>query len=164
MPKNKHYFVPRFYLGTFQSAPRRINVLGVDTSREIQDASLRDQCYRHKFYGQADKIEDALGLMESHAARVLKAIQSTEMLLAEGTEEHGTLLAFVAFQLLRTAVVADRINTVIDKTTKQVHSHDSGSRARSSSRPSSDSTTPSCWHSEVSRTCSSPLPTYRATW
>jgi hypothetical protein len=124
MPKNKHHFVPRFYLGAFQSARRRINVLGVDSSREIQDASLRDQCYRRKFYGKADKIEDALGLMESHAARVLKAIQSTEMLLAEGTEEHGTLLAFVAFQLLRTAVVADRVNTVIDKTTKQVHSHD----------------------------------------
>lgn len=123
-PKNKHHFVPRFYLGAFQSAPRRINVLGVNFSREIQNASLRDQCYRRKFYGNSDTIEDALGLMESHAARVLKAIQSTEMLFAEGSEEHGTLLAFVAFQLLRTAVAAARVNTVIDKTTKQVHSHD----------------------------------------
>jgi len=51
MLKNEHHFVPRSYLGAFQSAPRRINVLGVDASREIQDASLRNQCYRHKFVG-----------------------------------------------------------------------------------------------------------------
>lgn len=125
MPKKKHHFVPRFYLSAFQSAPKRINVLGVDTSLEVHDASLRDQCYQHKFYGRDDnKIEDALAVMEGHAARVLNSIQSTGMLPAEGSEEHGTLLAFVAFQLLRTTIVAKRVNTVIDKTTKQAHSRD----------------------------------------
>jgi len=124
MPKNKHHFVPRFYLSSFQSAARRINVLGVDTTREVRDASLRNQCYRQKFYGKTDEIEDALAVVEGRAAGVLKDIQAAEMLPTEGTEEHGTLLAFVAFQLLRTTVVADRVNTVIDKTTKQAHSHD----------------------------------------
>lgn len=125
MPKNKHHFVPRFYLTAFQSAPRRINVLGVDTSREIRDASLRNQCYRHKFYGAHDNnIEDALAVLEGHAAQVLKDIESTEMLATEGSEEHQVLLAFVACQLLRTTVAAERVNTVIDKTTKQAHSRD----------------------------------------
>lgn len=125
MPKNKHHFVPRFYLSAFQSAPRRINVLGVDSSLEIRDASLRNQCYQHKFYGRDDNnIEDALAVMEGHAAPVLKAIESTEVLPAEGSEEHGTLLAFVVFQLLRTTISAERVNTVIDKTTKQAHSRD----------------------------------------
>ena len=124
MPKNKHHFVPRFYLAAFQSAPRRINLLGMDGSREIRDASLRNQCYRHKFYGKTDGIEDALALVENQAARVLKAIHSAETLPADGSEEHGTLLAFVAFQLLRTTVVAERTNTIIDKMTKQAHSDD----------------------------------------
>ena len=124
MPKNKHHFVPRFYLAAFQSAPRRINVLGVSTSFEIRDASLRNQCYRRKFYGKGDEIEDALAVVEGHAAGVLKAIQSAEMLPSEDSEEHRTLLAFIAFQLLRTTAVADRINTFIDKTTKQAHSDD----------------------------------------
>jgi uncharacterized protein DUF4238 len=124
MPKNKHHFVPRFYLSAFQSAPKRINVLGVDTSVEVQDASLRDQCYQRKFYGKDNRIEDALAIMEGHAARVLNSIQSTGTLPPEGTDEHVTLLAFVAFQLLRTTIVAKRVNTVIDKTTKQAHSRD----------------------------------------
>lgn len=125
MPKNKQHFVPRFYLSAFHSSPRRINVLGLDTGLEVHDASLRDQCYRHKFYGKDDNtIEDALAVMEGHAASVLTHIQSTEALPAEDSEEHATLLAFVAFQLLRTTIAAKRVNTVIDKTTKQAHSHD----------------------------------------
>lgn len=124
MSKNKHHFVPRFYLSAFESAAKRINVIGVDTAVEVQDASLRDQCYQRKFYGKDDRVEDALAVIEGHAATVLNSIQSTAALPAEGSDEHGTLLAFVAFQLLRTTIVAKRVNTVIDKTTKQAHSRD----------------------------------------
>jgi hypothetical protein len=63
MPKNKHHFVPRFYLSAFQSAPQRINILRLGASIGVRDASLKDQCYQHKFYGSTDDIEDALGVM-----------------------------------------------------------------------------------------------------
>jgi hypothetical protein len=124
MPKNRHHFVPRFYLGGFESAPKRINILGVDTPRRVKDGSLRDQCYRHKFYGPSDQIEDALGVLESHAAAVFQRIEANGSLPSAGSEEHWTLLAFVALQLIRTAVVANRVNVHVDKTTKQAYSHD----------------------------------------
>lgn len=124
MPKNKHHFVPRFYLSAFQSAPKRINLLRVDTSLEVRNASLKDQCYRHKFYGNADDVEDILAVMEGAAATVLREVHATNTLPREGTEQHGTLFAFVAFQLLRTTVVAQRVNTFVDKTTKQAHGDD----------------------------------------
>ncbi len=124
MAKNKHHFVPRFYLSMFQSAPRRINLLNVNTSLEVRNASLKDQCYRQKFYGTADDVENALAGMEGAAAVVLREVHATNTLPREDTEQHGTLFAFVAFQLLRTTVAAQRVNTFVDKTTKQAHSED----------------------------------------
>ena len=124
MAKNKHHFVPRFYLSAFQSAPKRINLLHVDTSLEVCNVSLKDQCYRRKFYGSADDVEDALAVMEGAAATVLRDVHSANTLPAEGTEQLGTLIAFVAFQLLRTTVVAKRVNTFVDKTTKQAYADD----------------------------------------
>lgn len=124
MPKNKHHFVPRFYLSAFQSAPRRINLLRLSASIGVRDASLKDQCYQHKFYGRTDDIEDALGVMEGEAATVLRDVRAAQALPEHRSAEHGTLFAFVAFQLLRTTTVAQRINAFVDKTTKQAHSHD----------------------------------------
>jgi len=124
MPKRRHHFVPRFYLAAFQSAPRRVNVLSVDATREIRDASLRHQCHKRKLYGNTDTIEDALAVVEGRAARVLARIQSTETLPPVGSEDDEALRALVAFQLLRTVTVAARMNTAMDKMTKQAHSHD----------------------------------------
>lgn len=124
MAKNKHHYVPRFYLKGFQSLDDRINILGVDNPRAIADAGLRDQCYRRKFYGKDDALEDALAQMETHAGYVLKSIREEVALPANSTAEYATLLAFVAFQMLRTKSAADRVNTFVDKLTKQVHSDD----------------------------------------
>lgn len=124
MPKNKHHFVSRFYLRAFQSAEDRINILGVDQPRQVNDASLRDQCYERKLYGKTNEVEDALADLETQAGLVFKSILRDERLPASGTPEYATLLAFVAFQMLRTKSVADDVNTMVDKTTKQVHCDD----------------------------------------
>lgn len=119
--KKKHHFVPKFYLSAFQSAPRRIHLLGVDSSRAIQDVGIRHQCYRHRFHGPTNELEDALGRMEDRTARVMRAID-TDGLPAEDTDEHAMLLTFVAFQWLRTSKAADRVSTFAEKFSRQVRS------------------------------------------
>jgi len=124
MAKGKHHFVPKFYLSVFQSAPRQIHLYNLRTGLAVQDASLRDQCYRRKFYGQRDDTEDALAVLEDHAAAVLRSIRTQKVLPTAGTEEYVTLLAFVALQVLRTTTAASRTNVHVDKMIKQVFSGD----------------------------------------
>jgi len=95
-----------------------------DSARAVADASLRDQCYRRKFYGPSDDIEDALATLESKAAPVFQSIRANRTLPALLTEEYETLLAFVALQVLRTSVVANRVDARVDKMMKQVHADD----------------------------------------
>lgn len=74
--KKKHHFVPRFYLSAFRSAPKRIHLLGVDSTHAIPDVGIRDQCYRHRFHGPRNEVEDALGRMEGRTAKVIRPIDS----------------------------------------------------------------------------------------
>jgi uncharacterized protein DUF4238 len=123
MPKRRHHFVPRFYLGQFLSEPRRIHILNLSTSRVIQNASLRDQCQSHRLY-VSDEIEDALATMEAGAARVIRDISKAGELPTAGSDDEVTLRAFVTFQLLRTPAAAERLNAFADKVTKQAHAGD----------------------------------------
>jgi hypothetical protein len=124
MTKSKHHFVPKLYLRAFQSAPKRIHLYNLNTSVAIENASLRDQCYKRRFYGPTDQIEDNLAVLEGHLAHVLQSIAAGNALPAAGSEQHEILLAFVALQLLRTTAAAKRVNVGIDKMMKQAYSHD----------------------------------------
>lgn len=124
MSKRKHHYVPRFYLEVFRSAPRRIHIYNLPRHQAIPNASLRDQCYKHRFYGTTDDLEENLAIIECHVAPVLKAIREQRVLPSPESEEYQLLFAFVALQLLRTTAAAARINTSVDKMTKQVFSRD----------------------------------------
>ena len=124
MPKLKHHFVPRMYLKLFASAPKRIHLYNLDRDVAIRDVSLRDQCYRHRFYGETDEVEDALADFESPAAHILQEIVKTSSLPKNESEEQVVLLFFVTIQLLRTSLTAERLNSSIDKMMKQAFRDD----------------------------------------
>ena len=124
MGRKKHHFVPKLYLEAFQCASRRIHLYNLNRSLGVRNASLKDQCYRRKFYGPTDQVEQHLSTLEGHVAPLLRSIVTQTALPAEGAEEFQVLLAFVALQLLRTTVAANRINSMVDKTTKQAYSHE----------------------------------------
>ena len=124
MTKRKHHFVPRFYLAAFQSAPRRVHLCNLKSGLAVKDASLKSQCYRRSFYGEANLAEDHLAALEAMAAPVLRTIRTERALPRAGTAPYLTLLAFVTAQLLRTTVAARRTETHVDKTMKQIHSRD----------------------------------------
>ena len=123
MGAKKHHYVPRFYLKGFASRPKRINLHNLDTGLSIQNASLKDQCYRARFYGATDHTENRLAKIENKIAPILRAILDNKVLPTE-TDRKAWLFAFVALQLLRTTSAANRIDSFTDKAMKQAYCGD----------------------------------------
>lgn len=125
MSKNKHHFVPRFYLKTFSSSPGHIHLFNLKRRQAIQNASLREQCYRRHFHGKTEVIENALQVLEGACAPVLREIVHSSQLPEKGTNEYDVLLAFVALQTLRTARAVELHSLGIDRMVKQAFKDDS---------------------------------------
>jgi hypothetical protein len=124
MEKRKHHFVPVFYLKLFASEPRRIHLYNIERNAPIRNAALRDQCYRHRFHGRTNEVEDALSAIEAEFAPVIQKIILRSELPKAGSEDRNLLTFFVAFQMLRTAREAEKTNLRVDKMTKHVFGMD----------------------------------------
>ena len=74
------------------------------------------------------ETEDFLASLESRLAPILQSIISSNNLPSYRSEEHHFLLLFVALQLLRTAKASELIRQLVDKSVKQVLSHDPSSK------------------------------------
>ena len=120
MAKRRQHFVPKFYLRAFQSAPNRIHLYHLNSCKAIKNASLRDQCYVHKFYGPSDKVENRLAELEDMAAPVIRAICESGEPPQLGTDQHEILLEFVGLQILRTPVARQRIKEMVTKVNDQI--------------------------------------------
>ena len=118
--KHKHHFVPRFYLQAFRSAPRRIHLYNLKCALPVANASLRDQCYRSKFYGSDDGAENTIAQLEDWISPALREVKAKNRLPELTSDNHQRLLAFAAMQILRTPKVADRLNRITDKMIKQM--------------------------------------------
>jgi hypothetical protein len=124
MSKSKHHYVPRFYLKSFASEPRRIHIFNMDKGLAVQSGSLRDQCYRNKFYGKTDELEDSLAGMEGKIAPVITSILNTSRSFRLNSEEHKWLLIFLGLQITRTAAAARGVDESTDKIFKTMFSRD----------------------------------------
>ena len=123
MVKRNHHFVPKFYLDAFHSEVRRIHLYNLKSASPIKNASLKDQCYRHKFYGSGDQMEDFLASLENQLAPVLKTVVSSGTLPPIGSQGHACLLLFAAMQMVRTPKQANRLNRITDTVIKQIYSN-----------------------------------------
>ncbi len=120
LAKDNHHFVPQFYLRLFGSDLRRTNLFNLARERAIQDVGIKGQCYRHKFYGKTDELEDALMNLEDLASPVLKRMSLSRWVPPKGTLEREILIGFVALQLLRTPAMANWNNEGFDKLFKRI--------------------------------------------
>lgn len=98
MSKRRQHYVPKFYLRAFQSAPRRIHLYHLTSRSAVEHASLRDQCYIHKFYGPSEEIEDGLAELEGVAAPVVRSICESGEPPALKTEQHPFSLHLSVFK------------------------------------------------------------------
>ena len=98
MPKRKHHYVPKFYLRAFASASDRINLYNFKRDLFVENAALKDQCYKHRFHGTTDDLEDTLCKVESDMAPVLKNVSKNVALPRFGSEEYSILIFFAALE------------------------------------------------------------------
>jgi hypothetical protein len=129
MEKNRQHFVPRFYLKRFASdanasEPKLIHIYNFASGRTILNVSLRKQCYKHRYYGKTDDVENALSDLEGAASGILRQIITDLKLPNTETPEYVVLLLFVVVQLLRAPGTVERMMTGVDKMFKQAIRHD----------------------------------------
>jgi hypothetical protein len=134
MSKDRHHFVPRFYLKHFtfdkdSSEPRQINLYNIAAKKIIPDkpkkASIGGQCQKHKFYGENDKVENTLAFIESYFAATIKKICTTKSLPDYNSTEYQHLLVFISTQLLRTNKSAENLNKQVGDFAKTIMDRDS---------------------------------------
>ena len=128
MAKNKHHYVPQFYLRAFSSNPPRqtqIHLYNLERRRAIENVSLQDQCYKNRLHGETNDLEDVIAKLETVFGVVLQKIVSTSNLPEPLSADHGLLYTFVALQMLRTVRAGELINTGLDKMIKQAYHDDS---------------------------------------
>ena len=105
--KNQH-FVPRCYLKAFSKDGEglAINLFNIDRRRLIQNAPLKHQCSKDYFYGQDQKLENAIQFTEGAYGTVIKEILSSGYIF---TEDHKHFLKlFWLMQYLRTESASRR--------------------------------------------------------
>lgn len=124
---HRHHFVPLFYLRRFASESRRINVYNLRRRRWIAGASLRDQCYRRRFYVHQE-LEDLLARTESEIAPTLARLIDSGHPPDRGSSDHQLLFWFVSLQLLRTVASIRQTGLGMRQFTDAVFAPDDPSR------------------------------------
>lgn len=105
--KNQHY-VPRCYLKEFthNSEGKAINVYNIDNNRCIPLAPVKNQCSRNYFYGNDEKLENAIQFVEGSYASVLKELIHGSVVL---NDRHKIIIKrFWLLQYLRTEASSRR--------------------------------------------------------
>ena len=119
-------FSGRHYLRNFAATGRkRIHLFNIPSSRNVLNASLRNQCYSPRFYGDDPSIEHALAEIEGATATVIRHTLGTERLPKPGSVDHYTLMAFTVTQHARTQMSAVATDAITDGMLKAAYRGDS---------------------------------------
>src|SRR4051812_16381452 len=112
MSKNRHHYVPKFYLRNFRSSTSGNDITNMFHLRHKfakPDVGLDSQCYRWRFYGETDELEDLLSKYENDIAPLLRQVISTER-LPEDALRLMSFHRFIALLLLRNPGQLDRLS------------------------------------------------------
>jgi hypothetical protein len=107
MSKNNQHYVPQFYLRNFGINSKLIHLFYLQNKRIISEAGIKHQCYKRKFYGSDEVIENNLAQKEQLYSQIIRQVFTKGMLPAKNTPEYDGLLEFVAIQWLRTKSFVD---------------------------------------------------------
>lgn len=118
MGKGRHHYVPRFHLKKFKSASKRIHLFNHRSGFRL-NVSLRDQCYKHRFY-RNDEFEDSLADFENLVAPHLEEIEKSTIPPVKNSDAYWAVLTFISLQIVRTLSAAKRIDDMVDRMAKLI--------------------------------------------
>ncbi len=87
----------------------------------MANASIREQAYADNFYGKDGMIENALGLLESNASRVIQSIITSRSIPRRYSPDYIWLYSFIMFQAERTKASADDLERMFDQIVKAAY-------------------------------------------
>lgn len=121
VPDNKkHHYVPRFYLRAFTEDGRSLALYNLKQQRVIENANLKNQCYRDYMYGKDGSHESNLAALEGGLAQLFKHVLASEALPAPWSPDHETLCILTLLQSARTAYAADAMDDFANGIWKKV--------------------------------------------
>ncbi len=125
--KKKQHYVPRFYLKSFslKDSQTAIRIFNIASSKFISSGNLKDQAYKNYFYGRDLKIENALGILEGAAAKIIYNLLTNNSVPSKGSQDYSTLLTFIISLSERTPYRFEQLNEFADKLVKSVISKES---------------------------------------
>jgi Protein of unknown function (DUF4238) len=120
MPQNKrHHYVPRFYLRNFSSTGgQSIDIYNIRRGLIVNQGNLARQCYRDYFYGKTPAVEQHFAKIEANAANIIRSAIVHGQCPKKFSQEHLSLIAFIALQHSRTTYAEAAVNEQIDKLAK----------------------------------------------
>ncbi|WP_145142367.1 DUF4238 domain-containing protein [Paenibacillus sp. Y412MC10] len=120
--KNRQHYVPKFYLRNFSDNERAIDTFNLTNSKYIKNASIKDMCQKHNFYGADNKVENFLADVESEASSIIKNVLKTDD-FPEVLKDYIHLFEFILISEARNLKIAETNNYFADFLLKQMLEH-----------------------------------------
>ncbi|WP_407390213.1 DUF4238 domain-containing protein [Carnobacterium jeotgali] len=98
-PKNRHHYVPKFYLRNFGNSDHSISTFSCTAEKYIENASIKSMCQYEKLYGKTDELEDILMVSEGIFAKIIKSTITNNQIPKENA---GDYLFFILQSNART--------------------------------------------------------------
>lgn len=123
--KNRQHYVPKLYLRNFTENKHAISTYNITNLKYIPNASIKNMCQKHNFYGADNKLENYLNdEFETKTAPIIKNIIETNQLPAAFSGEYNQLIMFILVSEARNLKLADSFNSMFDFLMKTVISKD----------------------------------------
>jgi hypothetical protein len=118
--KRRQHYVPKFYLKNFSNSKKAIDTFNITNSKYIRNASIKDMCQRHNFYGSDKKVENFLNEeIETKASSIIKSILDTNE-FPSNYEDYIHLVMFLLVSEARNLKFAESTNNMVDFMTKTI--------------------------------------------
>ncbi|BBI35872.1 DUF4238 domain-containing protein [Cohnella abietis] len=121
--KNRQHYVPKFYLKNFSNTPKAIDTFNLTNAKYIQNASIKDMCQRHNFYGADKRIENLLNeKIETKACSLIREVLETSK-FPQSIQDYMHLYMFLLVSEARNLKIAESANQAMDMLSKAILEH-----------------------------------------
>ncbi len=126
LAKKSHHYLPKFYLRNFalDDCRRLIALYNLPSENYVPETSIKHQGCSKYFYGVDGHLEDALQVLETKAAGVVRSIVVRDELPKLHSESHHMLVLFVVLQHSRTPYAAAEAVESANKIFRAIYADD----------------------------------------